>query len=213
MNKIYVFSGLGVDKRVFDNIDFGNLDVHFIDWIHPKKNESIEGYAHRISKKIQTNNPTIIGLSFGGMIAVEISKILDVEKLVLIASAKGKNELPMYYRLAGRLKLNLLIPNSIFKKQNVFMNWMFDIKLHSDKKLLKNILKDTDPLFLSWAIDKILNWNNTAYPQKCIHIHGNKDKLIPISNIKADFVIKDGGHFMTVTQSADIEKIIKSLNL
>ncbi|WP_333853837.1 hypothetical protein [Epilithonimonas sp.] len=42
MNKIYVFSGLGVDKRVFDNIDFGTLDVEFIDWIEPLENESLE---------------------------------------------------------------------------------------------------------------------------------------------------------------------------
>lgn len=213
MNKIYIFSGLGVDKRVFDNIDFGNLDVCFIDWITPQKNESIENYAHRISKSISTTKPTIIGLSFGGMIAVEIAKMLDVEKLILIASAKSKNELPIYYHLFGKLKLNRLIPNSLFKVHHVFMDWLFGIKLKSDKKLLKNILKDTDAHFLSWALDKILNWNNTVYPQRCIHIHGEKDRLIPIRNIKVDFKVKQGGHFMTITQSSDIEKIIKSLNL
>ncbi|WP_313101006.1 hypothetical protein [Epilithonimonas sp.] len=42
MNKIYVFSGMGVDERVFDNIDFGTLDVEFIDWIEPLENESLE---------------------------------------------------------------------------------------------------------------------------------------------------------------------------
>ena len=35
MNRIYIFSGLGVDRRVFDNIDFGELNVEFIDWISP----------------------------------------------------------------------------------------------------------------------------------------------------------------------------------
>ena len=30
MTKIYVFSGLGVDKRVFENINFNGLDVEFI---------------------------------------------------------------------------------------------------------------------------------------------------------------------------------------
>lgn len=213
MNKIYILSGLGVDKRVFDNINFGDLDVCFIDWITPNKNESIESYAYRISKHIITTKPIIIGLSFGGMIAVEIAKILDIEKLVLIASAKSKNELPVYYRLFGKLKLNRLIPSSFFKMHHMFMDWLFGIKLKSDKKLLKNILKDTDPLFLSWAIDKILNWNNTVYPQNCIHIHGEKDRLININNIQVDFIIKNGGHFMTVTHSSEIEKIIKSLNL
>lgn len=88
MNKIYVFSGLGVDKRVYDNIDFGTLDVEFIDWIEPLKNESLESYAFRISKKITEENPILIGLSFGGMLAAEISKIINVKKIILIASAK-----------------------------------------------------------------------------------------------------------------------------
>lgn len=51
MNKIYIFSGLGVDQRVFDNIDFGNLDVEFIDWIEPLKNESLDSYVNRIAQK------------------------------------------------------------------------------------------------------------------------------------------------------------------
>jgi len=35
MNKIYIFSGLGVDRRVFDNIDLRDFNVEFIDWIAP----------------------------------------------------------------------------------------------------------------------------------------------------------------------------------
>jgi|GEM_PF-6861060 len=38
MKKVYIFSGSGVDKRVFQKIDFGNLDIEFIDWIEPRKN-------------------------------------------------------------------------------------------------------------------------------------------------------------------------------
>lgn len=45
MNKIYIFSGLGVDKRVFDKIDFSRLNVVFVDWIDPLKNETFESYV------------------------------------------------------------------------------------------------------------------------------------------------------------------------
>ncbi len=37
MSKIYIFSGLGVDKRVFHKIDFSNLNAVFVDWIDPLK--------------------------------------------------------------------------------------------------------------------------------------------------------------------------------
>lgn len=211
MSKVYIFSGLGVDRRVFDNINFGNLDVKFIDWIDPLKNESLENYAERISKKINSENPILIGLSFGGMVAVEISKIIKTEKIILIASAKNKFELPKFNRISGQLKLNKLIPKSVFKKQNFVNNWMFGIETDVEKQLLKDILKDTDPNFFSWAINEIVNWKNESSPENVIHIHGSKDRIIPFKNVKADFVIEDGGHFMTVNKAVEIEKIIKSV--
>jgi len=211
MNKIYIFSGLGVDKRVFDNINFGNLNVEFIDWIEAFEDENLENYAFRISKKITDENPILIGLSFGGILAVEISKLIKVNKLILIASAKNINELPKIYRIAGKLKLNKLIPNSILKYQNFITNWLFGIESSEEKKLLKNILKDTNSKFLKWAINEIVNWENEISPENCIHIHGNKDRIIPIKNVKADFVIENGGHFMTVNKAKKIEKIILNL--
>lgn len=208
MSKIYIFSGLGVDRRVFDNIDFGNLDVEFVDWIDPLKNEPLENYAKRISQKITNDNPILIGLSFGGMVAVEISKIIKTEKIILIGSAKNKFELPKFNRISGKLKLNKLIPKSIFKKQNLVTNWIFGIETDSEKQLLKEILKDTDPNFFSWAINEIVNWKNETIPENVIHIHGNKDRIIPFKNVKADFVIEGGGHFMTVNRSKEIQEII-----
>ncbi len=211
MNKIYIFSGLGVDRRVFDNINFKDLNVEFVDWIDPLKGEHLENYAERISRKITSENPILIGLSFGGIVAVEISKIIKTEKIILIASAKNKFELPKINRISGKLKLNKLIPRSIFKKQNFITNWLFGIETESEKQLLISILKDTDPNFFSWAINEIVNWKNETSPKNVIHIHGNKDRIIPFKNVKTDFVIEGGGHFMTVNKSKEIEKIILKL--
>jgi len=182
-----------------------------MDWIEPLENENLESYALRISETITDKNPILIGLSFGGMLAVEISKIKEVKNIILIASAKNKFELPLIFRLAGKLKFNKLVPNSILKKQNFITNWLFGINSDSEKKLLKNILQDTDLKFLKWAINEIVNWKNEISPQKCFHIHGNKDRIIPIKNVKTDFVIKNGGHFITVNKAKEIESIIFSL--
>jgi len=211
MSKIYVFSGLGVDKRVYNNVNFGNLNMEFLDWIPPLENESLENYAYRICEKIKDEAPILIGLSFGGMLAVEISKIIKVKKMILIASAKNKFELPGIYRFFGKIKLNKIIPNSLLKKQNLITNWFFGIQTNEEKRLLKDIFQDTDPQFLKWAMNEILNWNNESTPEKCFHIHGNKDRIIPGRNVKIDFVVEGGGHFMTVNKSKEIESILLSL--
>ena len=210
MNKIYIFSGLGVDKRVFENIDFGNLNIEFIDWIEPLKNEPLSEYSKRISKKVSAEKPILIGLSFGGIVATEISKFIETENVILIASAKNKFELPSLYRFVGKLNIHKLIPSSLLKSHNFLTNWIFGIKEKEDKILLAKILKETDAIFLKWAINEIVNWKNIEKPKRSLHIHGNKDRIIPVRNIQADFIINNGGHFMTVNKSKEIEKIIKN---
>lgn len=210
MSKIYIFSGLGVDKRVFDNIDFSDLNIAFVDWIDPLKKESFESYAYRISKDFE-KDAILIGLSFGGMLAVEVSKIIPFKKVILIASAKNKNELPKWFLLAGKLNLNSLVPSSLLKTTNFVTHWLFGTVIPAEKLILKNIIKDTDPSLLKWAINKIVNWENLSVPQNCIHIHGINDRILPAKYLKVDYKIKNGGHFMTVNKAKEIEVIIKKL--
>ncbi|MGF7027326.1 MULTISPECIES: alpha/beta hydrolase [Sphingobacterium] len=210
-SKIYVISGLGVDQRVFSKIDFGSLDITYLDWITPSLNEPLSIYAKRISAKITAAQPILIGLSFGGMLAMEIAKIITVQRVILLASAKGRYELPVLYRLAGRLKLNVFVPNALLKTHSFLSDYFFGIGCKEDSLLLKQILKDTDPIFMAWAIHQILQWKNNSVPDNLIHIHGSSDRIIPIKNVKPNFIIKGSGHFMTVTHAQEVEKLLQEI--
>ena len=209
MSKIYIFSGLGVDQRVFNKMNFDGFNVEFIDWILPLKNETIQDYAKRISQKIIEKDVVLIGLSFGGMLAVEVAKIIPVRKVILIASAKNKFEVPLLYRIAGKLWLHKFIPSIVFKWNNFCTYWLFGIQTKEEKMLFKNILKDTDNNFLRWAINEILRWKNIDVPINYVHIHGTNDRILPSHNCKVDYFIENGGHFMTVNKAKEIEKIVK----
>ena len=210
-NEIYIFSGLGADERVFQKLDFTGLTITFIKWTIPKENETIEGYATRLLSQIKTKKPTLIGLSFGGLMAVEVAKQIDTEKVVLIASAKTKNEIPFYYRLAGQLKIHRLLPIALLKKSNFISNWFFGASSTFDKELLKKILKDTDATFLTWAIDKVVRWTNKTQLKNLMHIHGTADRILPIHFVSCDFKIKNGGHFMTLNKSTELTQLIREL--
>ena len=144
MENLYIFSGLGADKRVFKYLDFSKYNATFIDWINPFENESIEDYAKRLTVQVTSEKPILIGLSFGGIMAVEVGKIIESKKIILIASAKNKSEIPFYYRLAGFLNLHKLIPTKLMKKSNFLSFWFFGINSKENKNLLTEILKDTD---------------------------------------------------------------------
>ncbi|MFA5575533.1 MAG: alpha/beta hydrolase [Brumimicrobium sp.] len=210
MNKIYIFSGLGVDERAFRYVDFGDFQVQFVDWIEPDSNEEISTYARRISEPFQDENPILIGLSFGGILAIEISKIIPVQKIILISSAKTKFELSKGFRLSIKLNFHKFMPKFFLQKSNRITDWFFGAKTQKEKDLLKEIVKDTEPGFFFWAVNEIGNWENTELPKNTVHIHGAKDKMIPIKNVKADFTIKKGEHFMVLNKSKEISEILQS---
>ncbi len=206
---MYVISGLGVDKRVFKHIDFGAGQVTHIKWLIPCPKESIESYAQRLCVQITDPNPILIGLSFGGIIAVEISKLLPCKKIILFASVAAQNEIPVLYKWVGKWQLEKMLFPGILRWANLLIYQLFGIQDDENKALIKQILKDTDPIFFKWAIRQILNWKNNQSPSDIIRIHGSKDRLFPVVyNIPYDYIIKGAGHFMTMTHYLAINKIL-----
>jgi len=207
MVPIYVISGLGADERVFQQVNFAGNPVTFIKWEHPE-GTSMSSYATKLLKLIREPKPILIGLSFGGMMAIEIAKQIDVQQLILIASVKTRSELPFYYKFAGYLKLHKLLPVSVLKSSNHLSNWFFGASNAHEKEILKLVLKDTDPVFLKWAINEIVRWKNEGYPTNIIHIHGSNDRILPIRNIKYDYKIDGAGHLMTLNKAREIDAIM-----
>lgn len=205
--KIYGISGLGADKRVFD---FLTLDFEFIpiDWITPNKNESIKNYSKRLSKVIDTKNDfCLIGVSFGGLIATEITLILNPKTTILISSAHTKNELRPIFKWFGKTKLIKLIPISLFDPPRFIAKYLFGSK---NTKLLNDILDDTDLIFAKWAVNELTNWKNITQLKNVLKINGTKDKLIPPKGNTKMELIENGGHFMIVDRADEISEIINN---
>lgn len=207
---IYAFSGLGADERVFKHLEFGNHPIQFIKWAKPK-GTSIEEYAKELLSQIHDPKPILVGLSFGGMVVIEVARLITTEKVILISSAKNRYEIPAYYRITGSIGIHQLMPMTLAKKPNRITNWLFGDLNEEHRILLAEILKDTDPLFLKWAVNSILNWKNKNYPENIVHIHGTSDRILPIRLIKNAIPISGGGHLMTLTHSEEINQIFHSL--
>ena len=210
---LYIFSGLGADERVFQRLDFSDYSPTFIKWAVPEIDESIESYATRLLSQINGPEPTLIGLSFGGLIAVEVAKQIATHKVILIASAKTKNEIPFYYRMAGKIGLPKFLPAKLLKRSNFLTNWFFGTETEFDRQLLKQILLETDSVFLKWAISRVACWSNRIQLQNIIHIHGTSDRILPFAFVKADVGIKGGGHLMTLNKADELTAVIRKLLL
>jgi pimeloyl-ACP methyl ester carboxylesterase len=208
---LYLFSGLGADARVFQKLTFGHCNPVFINWIKPYKRESLAHYAGRLLPQLTAPNPMLIGLSFGGLVAVEVAKQLATAKVILLNSVKTRSELPPYFRVLGRIGLQHILPAELAKKPNALTYWAFGTSTSETKILLAQILHDTDPKFVDWAVGQLLCWKNTTLLPNLVHIHGTADRLLPIRFIQADYEITSGGHLMPLDKAEEISALLQKI--
>lgn len=211
MKKVYFISGLGADKRVFSYLDLSFCEPVFIDWIQPEVNETLKAYALRLRKEIPEKNPVIVGISFGGMLVTEMNKADKNMKGIIVSSNKISAEFPRYLRITKYFPVYKWTPVFISKKVMLTTAWLSGRKDKTQKKIMRQIIMDSDINFVRWAIHAILQWKNKEIPTGLIHIHGTADKLLPYRLVKPDYTIKQGSHVMTMDKHAEISDLLKKL--
>ncbi len=212
MAQIYFISGLGADERVFGRLKLTGKPGITIRWLQPLEGETIQHYAQRLTGQMGTTEEIIlIGVSFGGIIAQEISRLLPCKKVIIISSIKSQHELSRFMRLVRITRLNRLFPAPVLKVTGLlFGPYFFNARTPEDKQLLISYIRNTDPLYLRWSIDRLLQWESTAGPPD-LHIHGTADRIFPFSYIKSAAAVKGGGHFMTLDRANEVSDLINQL--
>jgi hypothetical protein len=142
------------------------------------------------------------------MIASEFAKLKQPSTLFLVSTINSRTELSNTFKIGAVLRLHRILPSGLMRRSNFITNYLFGVKLPEDKALLKNILYDTDPKFLKWAMNSIVHWKNNKNPIG-IKIHGSKDKILPLKS-NTNYLINGAGHFMIVTHGIEISQIIGS---
>jgi len=208
--KAYFISGLGADYRAFERLELplGYQVIH-IPWQSLAPDETLQTYAQKLSLNIDAKDPfVLVGLSFGGMVAVEISKIKKPEKLILISSAATNRAFPALFKVAAWLNLDKILPGDSFKLIRRVSYWFFGAKDKGSKRLLDYFFSNTTPQFLNWAVSQIVHWKNTYRFPNTIHIHSKADKIFPASKANADYLVS-GGHLCVFTNSSEINSILQ----
>ena len=88
---------------------------------------------------------------------------------------------------------------------------MFGANTDLEKKLLSQIIIDSNPHFVKWCLGALLQWHNKERPKNVIHIHGDNDKILPIRFVNPDIVIKGGSHFMVWTKAKEVSDALTAI--
>ena len=69
--------GMAANTSIFDFIQLGNaFEIHRLSWFPPKKDQTLVSYAKLMCEKVTHPKPVLVGVSFGGILVQEMSKMI-----------------------------------------------------------------------------------------------------------------------------------------
>jgi pimeloyl-ACP methyl ester carboxylesterase len=211
MKTIFCISGMGADDRAFAHIRVPGHRLRVIQWKEPLRGETLEAYAQRMAAEIEEPQPVLMGLSFGGMMCIEIAKLIPVSKVILISSIKSVAELPSWMRLVGRLRLDKVVPLRSFKLLEPLQNYKLGVTNEAERRMALDYRRNANRRYINWAVNQILNWRNQWQPGQLYHIHGTRDRMFPIRRIGAAHLVQGGGHLMIMNRADEINRYLQSV--
>ncbi|NIJ46168.1 pimeloyl-ACP methyl ester carboxylesterase [Wenyingzhuangia heitensis] len=211
---LYFIPGTSASSKIFERIKLPKhlFEIHLLDWIQPlHKNESIASYTTRLSTFVKEPNPIFVGVSFGGIIAQELTKHFKGSKVVLVSSIKHQDEVTPFLKFVRKTKLYKIYPVSFINLTEKIMYRFATKKLKRTLDSYRYYLSLRNKTYTQWAIQSFVTWKQNQ-PINTLHLHGTKDFVLPVKNIKNVTLINGGTHAMILTKSTTIQhKIINYL--
>ena len=210
---VYLIPGQGADARQFNLLKIDQqFEIRNIEYFTPEKGWEMHEFARALAQQIDTTGRfIIIGVSLGGMLATEMGVFLHPEKIIIISSAKHRNELPGRYTFQKSIPIYKLVPAGVTKWGAKFLQPLVEPDSKNGRDVFLEMLNDKDPDFLKRTAAMIIRWERNESRVDIVHIHGDNDHTIPIRNVDYDYLIEDGSHMMVYTRADEISDLINKI--
>ncbi|HZY40209.1 MAG TPA: alpha/beta hydrolase, partial [Mucilaginibacter sp.] len=180
--------------------------------IEPHQTDNLTTYAKKLISHYHIQpNSIVIGNSLGGMLAIEIAKLISLQKVILISSMRTVAEAPWYFHLFKILPVYKLIPSGWMTKMRFLIRLAFGKMSAGDLWLFQDMLKNTSPKFLKWSMGAVLHWTNTTIPPNVYQVSGDKDVVFPYKKFSAAEIVPGGTHIMLFDKAKQVNQILKRI--
>lgn len=203
--------GLGADQRLFFEQKKVFGEAYFPEWIRPQARESLADYARRWSKDFQSEEHTLVGMSFGSQMAIELSRHLSVRKIISISGFSHSSQVGA--RFKSQVRLGLMAPD-------ILISWI--LKRHAvpyfckkeglsfeQAELLREMTESLDFDFFRWAAKAATQWEMDFVPScPIVRIHGECDDVVPRGSAPIQYPLPDAKHLIQFTHAREVNEII-----
>lgn len=207
---LFFISGLGADHRAFDRIKLEGYEQTHLPWIVPEWKDTIHSYARKMAEPIlKAENPIVIGLSLGGILASEMTTFMPNLKVILVSSIKSHEERSTILKLGRAFPIQSLLPPNTMQKFAFLWEMAQKKRLKGDGKHMVQMFKDQDDKFMRWAILHAPKWRGKGDETRIAHIHGTADRMFPFHRIKNPITVQGGTHLMVYINGDEVTKLIQ----
>ncbi len=203
--RLVLLAGLGADQRQWHPQVKAFPDVVTPKWLEflpttNRRRESLTEYAARFGATLPIGPQTVLGgLSFGGMLALEIARQLPPERKPCCVVLMGSCRHPRGTNIALRLLewISPLIPDFVLDRGRwigaPFLGRGGGIS-RKDRTLLATMGREMTTDFLRCASRAIVTWPGCEDPGVPVrHIHGSRDWVIWPWGVKPDVMVPGWG--------------------
>lgn len=205
---LILLPGLGADSRMFSSQRLAFPELVVPRWIQPQPNEPLADYAARFAQIIDPQCPCFVGgVSFGGVVALEVATHLKVRECYQFGSIRDPRQLPKRLRFFRSISDMIMI-----------LKWASPLALTYGGRWFNPVmrgvlhqLKDSDSQFVRWAAGAILKWKPSPgiSTVRVVQIHGDRDWVFPIGRVVAELTIKGGGHLASLTHADEVNAFVR----
>jgi pimeloyl-ACP methyl ester carboxylesterase len=209
----YLISGLGADERVFQRlIPLLRGTVHYLPWLPPADpDEPITAYAARMAAAVPVEQRCwLVGVSFGGTVALEMARLRPLALVALVSSIPGADQLPPLLKLIRATGVQHWLPPQILKLTPRLGQWYFGVGGGAEYELFRQILLDQEPRYTRWAIRSLFRWDSRDIGPS-VQIRGTHDRVFPPGPAKVEYLVQGGTHFMVYSRAPEIARILNDL--
>jgi pimeloyl-ACP methyl ester carboxylesterase len=201
---LILLPGMMADNRLLAAQQSAFSNVIVPSWPEHHSSDTIVSFAERMAGTLRPIGPCVVGgVSFGGIVALELARHLDSSGCILISSIRSPREMPFRLRI---LRPMGFLPQPAFNALAFAAAGLFRSSMRRGAKRRSNQMLASP--FFSWATRATLRWRGCEPGVPIAQIHGDSDLTFPVGLTRPDQVVDDAGHMLVATHSEIVNEFI-----